>query len=146
MITRALEPALSRGSDFIPLVFKGETAEEAALIIDEHYAPLSFDIALMGMGEDGHTASWFPDARGLGVALDANTTRSVIAINAPNAQGSADRLTLTRNALKRARGLVLVITGDAKRARLEQALATQDAPVAALFAPDMPPMEVLWAG
>lgn len=145
IIKEALGPALSRGADFIPLIFKGETAEEAALIIDEHYAPLSFDIALMGMGEDGHTASWFPNARGLDIALDAHTVRSVIAINASQAQGSAERLTLTRNALKRARALVLVITGDAKRARLEQALAAQDDPVAALFGPDMPPIEVLWA-
>lgn len=145
MIERALAAAFEAGAAIKPMYLAAETVEMAADCADVLYAPLSFDIALMGMGEDGHTASWFPDARGLDVALDANTERSVVAIHAPHAQGCAERLTLTRNALKRARALVLVITGDAKRARLEQALAAQDAPVAALFGADMPPIEVLWA-
>lgn len=145
MIQSALAPVFAAGAQFAPMYFPVESAEIAADRAEILYAPLSYDIALMGMGDDGHTASWFADARGLDIALDASTTRSVIAVNAPHAQGSAERLTLTRNALKRARGLVLLITGDAKRARLEQALAAQDAPVAALFGADMPPIEVLWA-
>ena len=144
MIEDALHWPLRRGAKLAPMFSVAESIEQAADHADALYKALRIDVALMGMGEDGHTASWFPDARGLDVALDANTTRSVIAINAPNAPGSADRLTLTRNALKRARGLVLVITGDSKRARLEQALAAHDAPVAALFGADMPPIEVLW--
>lgn len=144
MIERALEPAFAAGAEIKPMYFAAETVEAAADSADVLYAPLRYDIALMGMGDDGHTASWFPNANGLDDALDANTKRSVIAINAPEAQDCAQRLTLTRSALKRSRALILVITGDAKRARLEQALAAQDAPVAALFSPDMPPIEVLW--
>lgn len=145
MIQRALAPVFVAGAQFAPMYFAVESAEIAADRAEILYAPLSYDIALMGMGDDGHTASWFPGARGLDVALDINTTRSVIAINAPQAQGSADRLTLTRAALKRAKTLVLIITGDAKRARLERALSAQDAPVAALFQTGMPPIDVLWA-
>jgi len=145
LIERTLAAAFDAGAEVKPMYFAAETVGMAADYAELLYAPLSFDIALMGMGEDGHTASWFPSARGLDDALSEKTRRSVVAINAPQAQGSAERLTLTRNALKRSRALLLVITGDAKRARLEQALAAQDAPVAALFAPDMPPVEVLWA-
>jgi 6-phosphogluconolactonase len=136
---------LRRGAKLAPMFSAAENVEQAAARADGLYKTLRIDVALMGMGEDGHTASWFPNARGLDFALDTNTTRSVVAISAPQAQGSAERLTLTRNALKRAHTLVLLITGDTKRARLEQALATQDAPVAALFGADMPPIEVLWA-
>lgn len=145
MIERTLEAAFNAGAEIKPMYFAGQSVEAAADSANGLYAPLRYDIALMGMGEDGHTASWFPNARGLDEALRENTKRSVVAIHAPQAQGSAERLTLTRNALKRARALVLVITGDAKRARLKQALATQDAPVAALFGVYMPPIEVLWA-
>lgn len=145
MIEDALNWPLRRGAKLAPMFSAAENVEQAAAHADALYQTLRIDLALMGMGEDGHTASWFPNARGLDVALDANTTRSVIAINAPHAQCSAERLTLTRNALKRARTLVLLITGEAKRARLEQALAAQDAPVATLFGVDMPPVEVLWA-
>ncbi len=145
MIEDTLNWPLRRGAKLAPMFSATENVEQAALRADALYQTLRIDVALMGMGEDGHTASWFPDARGLDVALDANTKRSVIAISAPQAQGSAERLTLTRAALKRAHTLVLVITGDAKRARLEQAIAAQDAPVAALFGADMPPIEVLWA-
>lgn len=145
MIEDTLNWPLRRGAKLAPMFSVAENVEQAAARADALYKTLRIDVALMGMGEDGHTASWFADARGLDVALDTNTTRSVVAIHAPHAQGSAERLTLTRTALKRARALVLVITGDAKRARLERALASQDAPVATLFGADMPPIEVLWA-
>jgi 6-phosphogluconolactonase len=145
MIERAFAPAFAAGAEIKPMYFAAETVESAADSANSLYAPLRYEIALMGMGDDGHTASWFPNARGLDEALSENTKRSVVAVNAPQAQGSAERLTLTRTALKRSRALILVITGDAKRARLEQALSAQDAPVAALFKTGMPPIDVLWA-
>jgi 6-phosphogluconolactonase len=145
MIERAFAPAFAAGAEIKPMYFAAETVEAAADSANSLYAPLRYEIALMGMGDDGHTASWFPNARGLDEALSENTKRSVVAVNAPQAQGSAERLTLTRTALKRSRALILVITGDAKRARLEQALSAQDAPVAALFKTGMPPIDVLWA-
>jgi len=143
MITTALAPAFAKGAQFKPMFFEAETVERAADYADVLYENLRFDIALMGMGADGHTASWFPGAAD--AALDPNATRAVIAVHAANAQGRAERLTLTRTALSRAKALLLVITGAEKLARLEQALNHGDAPVAALFKPGMPPIEVLWA-
>jgi 6-phosphogluconolactonase len=108
-------------------------------------SPKVIYIALMGMGADGHTASWFPAAEKLGEALDLDNPRTVMALTAAQADGSPERLTLTRSAFTRIEGVVLLITGADKRTRLEAALAGDYAPVAALFAPALPQPEVLWA-
>ena len=68
----------------------------------------------------------------------ANT---VVALNAANAEPINDRLTVTRAALTRADRLLLLITGADKRKRLEAG----GAPVDALFTPEMPPCEILYA-
>jgi len=141
MIETALTLAFRRGAQFKPMFSATENVEQAADQADAIYQSLRIDIALMGMGGDGHTASWFP-----GVDSEAlQSERSVIAVHAPQAAGSAERLTLTRSALSRVGRLILLITGADKRARLERAVAAGDAPVADLFSLGMPPIEVLWA-
>lgn len=145
LLERALAPAFEAGAQFKPMYFAAETLEQAADCAETLYADLAYDVAVMGMGEDGHTASWFPDAPALDEALDLGNVRAVMAISAPSAAGSTERLTLTRAALKRAKHVILLITGDAKRAKLDAALAQPPtaAPVTTLFADHAP--EVLWA-
>jgi 6-phosphogluconolactonase len=143
LIRQAFAPALSQGARLIPMFRPGAPPSRAADLAEAAYAPLRFDIAVMGMGADGHTASWFAGAEGLDAALDAENPRSVVALRAPQAAGSANRLSLTLTALKRAERVLLIITGDEKRAALQAAPASK-APVAALF--NLPvQIEVLWA-
>jgi 6-phosphogluconolactonase len=75
------------------------------------------DVALLGMGEDGHTASLFPNAPGLEAAL---AQRGPIAWVCPSTAPHA-RLTLTLPALLAARHLLLSFSGDTKRAVWQQA-------------------------
>lgn len=147
MLRRALAPALAAGARIVPMFAESASAEDAAMRAEARYAALSIDIAVMGMGLDAHTASWFPDAGALATALDLNCNRAVMALEASGAAGASRRLTLTRAKLARAGELMLLITGDDKRERLEQALqqSPEAAPVTALFSPDMPPVSVLWA-
>lgn len=145
LVQRTLASAFDAGAELAPMLFPAGTVTESADQADARYASLRVDIALMGMGDDGHTASWFPGSSELGAALDLDNPRTVIATHAPQASGAADRLTLTRAALSRAGALMLVITGDKKRARLESALLQNDAPVSALFSDHVPAPIVMWA-
>lgn len=144
MLRRALAPALAAGAQLLPMYENTASLDQAADAAEARYAPVRIDIALMGMGSDGHTASWFSGADRLGEALDLDNPRTVIGLSATQADGSSERLTLTRAAVSRAGHVVMLITGQDKRTRLEAALAGDWAPVAALFTPAMRPPEVLW--
>ena len=85
-----------------------------------------FDAVMLGMGEDGHVASLFPGSPALALGLDPQAP-ACIAVPAGEARAPAQtRLSLTIRPLATA-GLVLILTsGAAKRAILEQALAGGD--------------------
>lgn len=145
LVKSALASAFAAGAKFIPMVSEPHDIVAAADRANALYDSLPIDIAVMGMGLDGHTASWFPQADTLREALDLAPSRTVIAAHAPGAQGSAERLTLTRAALARAGAVILLISGPEKRARLEASLAGEWAPVTALFETGMPLPEIFWA-
>lgn len=133
---------------FIPLYQPVETAEEAAEIVTNKVsaASLPFDVAILGMGTDGHTASFFPGGDTLAKALDKNTPAGVMAMNAETA-GEA-RLTFTFSSLENASLLVLHIEGEKKMDVLNKALAGDDEaemPIRAVLNRASSPVEIYWA-
>ncbi|RBP05777.1 6-phosphogluconolactonase [Roseiarcus fermentans] len=90
--------------------------------------PLPADVVVLGMGDDGHTASWFPGAQGLREAMDPGARNLVAPIEAPDAP--EPRLTLTGRVILRARAIALLIEGEDKLATLAEALA--DGPAEAM--------------
>lgn len=82
--------------------------------------PLPADVVVLGMGDDGHTASWFPGADRLAEAMDSAARQLVLPIHAAGAE--EPRLTLTGRVILRARAIALEIEGEAKLATLAAAL------------------------
>ena len=98
----------------------------------------SFDAVVLGMGVDGHTASWFPHAAGLSEALREEGVRLAAVKARPSAVAGAhlERITLTLDALKDARFICLLMNGPEKRATFEKALKegpVEDMPVRAIL-------------
>jgi 6-phosphogluconolactonase len=96
--------------------------------------PLPADVVTLGMGDDGHTCSWFPGAVGLAGAMDQGARQLVAPIEAAGA--GEPRLTLTGRVILRATAIVLEIEGEAKLATFAKALENgpEDAmPIRAVF-------------
>jgi 6-phosphogluconolactonase len=104
--------------------------------------PRPFSAVVLGMGADGHTASWFPQAANLGTLLDPANPEDVARtdpVTAPH-----QRLTLTLAAVLDSREIIIHITGEAKRAVLESARANHY-PVAAVLEQRSSPVTIWWA-
>lgn len=146
MLRRALRKPLEHGARITPM-YSATSFENAAAAANAAYAGLTFNIAVMGMGADGHTASWFPGSPQLSQALEPSNEKTVIAVEAPQAGGSAQRLTLTLSALARAERVLLLITGVDKHMKLLEAVGGSAAstPVSALLESCAGKLDVMWA-
>jgi 6-phosphogluconolactonase len=113
----------AKAASFTPLadVRLPEDQELAAASARIAHLPMPADVVVLGMGDDGHTASWFPGANGLAETMDPAARQLVAPIVAPDAP--EPRLTLTGRVILRARAIALEIQGEAKLATFAAALA-----------------------
>ena len=131
---------------FIPLYHPVTSVEEAAQKADAAISelPLPLDIVVLGMGTDGHTASFFPDAENIAEILAAKSGPSVLPVMSEAAQEL--RLTLSMPTICNARSIVLHIEGEDKKAVLKHALATKPMlPIRAVIERANVPVQVYWA-
>jgi 6-phosphogluconolactonase len=79
----------------------------------------TFDVVVLGMGTDGHTASFFPGGDNLDEALDVATTKRIVTMSAPEVPEK--RLTFTLPILLDSNFVVLHIEGEDKKKALAEA-------------------------
>lgn len=101
-------------------LLQGPAAVARLLPLDTPHAARMADVTVLGMGEDGHTASLFPDAPGVADALRPEATPNVVTL-APT-QAPHPRLSLNLAALLHSRHTILSIAGPAKWAIYQRAL------------------------
>ncbi len=90
----------------------------------EEYArrlPERLDLIILGLGEDGHTASLFPGSSAL-----SERVRKVVAVMGPKAP--AQRLTITPPVIAAAREKIILVSGSGKAVAVAQALEGPDQP------------------
>lgn len=129
---------------FVPLYQGGALPDLARTAAAMATVPWPLDVAILGMGNDGHTASFFPGGDNLGAALTGEGP--VVAIDAPGA--GEPRITLTLRQLLAARALYLHIEGEAKVKTLEKAEAegpVEDMPVRAILRQTQTPLTIYWS-
>jgi 6-phosphogluconolactonase len=110
--------------------------------------PRPFDIMLLGMGDDGHTASMFPGTDGLDAALDMQSPLLVRGVLQPDAAKTNERISLTLRAILDSRLIIILIRGDAKLTTYRAAMGGDDVhamPVRAVLQQTVTPVQVYWA-
>jgi 6-phosphogluconolactonase len=108
--------------------------------------PRPFDVLVLGMGDDGHTASLFPDSPNLERALDEAAAAGCIGMRSPTLP--AARLSLNLAALLDSRRIVMLITGESKWRTYIAALepgAVERMPVRAVLRQRRAPVAVIWS-
>jgi 6-phosphogluconolactonase len=138
----------AREADFVPLYRQGLSPEQGCEALtadaDAGRLPQPFACSLLGMGEDGHFASLFPDSEALAQGLDP--AGDALCLPVVTAASELPRVTLTLAPLAGSEEIVLLIFGEKKWTVYERARDGDTAlPVAALLASASTPVRVVWA-
>ncbi|WP_394561961.1 6-phosphogluconolactonase [Aquipseudomonas alcaligenes] len=144
LVRRHLLQGAAAEASMVGLCHPAPNLEEAARLADQVIAGLpTIDVLVLGMGDDGHTASLFPHSPLLDEALRTDCPHAVLPMQAPAAPH--ERLSLTLPLLAGARLSLLAIQGPAKLETLARALRPGEAselPIRALL---KAPLQLHWS-
>ncbi|NIE74522.1 6-phosphogluconolactonase [Pantoea sp. Ap-967] len=143
LLARHLFKGPAAKARFIGLYQQAENLEAAAAQADQVLADLPpIDVLVLGMGDDGHTASLFPNSPNLDEGLALGNPRRCLAMLAPTVPHQ--RLSLTRALLASAASIALAVQGPGKLATLRAALAGNDLSEMPIRAFLHDPLDIYW--
>lgn len=125
----------ANNAQFVPLYGGGADPQAGLDAVTVRVTPLMpLDVVILGMGTDGHTASFFPNGDMLASAIDMDNHNLLSPMQAPGAD--EPRVTFTLKPLMKAHKLYLHVEGAQKRDVLKQAQsagAVEDMPIRAVL-------------
>lgn len=147
LIRQYLHTNYASAARFLPLILDAEHIEHNLSRVAESLEQIQrpFSLVVLGMGEDGHTASLFPESPHLdhGMAMDQTNDLMVVdPITAPY-----QRITFTRKALLNTHRLILHCYGQKKQQVLTNALQQESYrpyPIGGFSGQDGVELEVYW--
>lgn len=153
LIMRSLLINNAENARFTPMKTSADSAQAGCEETEQRYQqlPKPFTVTLVGMGNDGHTASLFPHAQGLSTALLEDAARLTAAITAKQSAvtgPNTERISLTLTGLLQSQRLIVLLTGEEKRAVFRTAMSegpVEDMPIRAILRQQKVPVELFWA-
>ena len=143
LIKRYLLQGPAAKAQFLSLYSASANLEQAAEQADRLLSELPvIDVLVLGMGDDGHTASLFPNSPNLAEALQADGIRRCWPMLAPTVPHQ--RLTMSRAPMASAKHEILSISGQSKLTTLSTVLAGDDVAAMPIRAFLQPTLEIYW--
>ncbi|MCH2190433.1 MAG: 6-phosphogluconolactonase [Gammaproteobacteria bacterium] len=140
---------------FVPLYQQAQTVEASfQLVLNEFCAVTestldnlrAFDIVILGMGGDGHTASFFPDADNVSDLISIEIDKPLLTCSSASTQ--VERITWSLPVLLNTSFLALHFTGQEKLAVFEAAAAggkTEELPIRCAIFQNQTPLHIYYA-
>ncbi len=133
---------------FLGLKNGAPTPELGAVSAWETFArvPRPFDMVILGMGDDGHTASLFPKSPNLASAINPAAAAGCIGMSSPTVPHA--RLSLNLSAIMDSRRIVVLLAGESKwrvYAAAAQPGPAENMPIRAVLRQRRTPVDVMWA-
>ena len=131
--------------NFFPIKSSAKSVKEGQILYEKvlQQVKLPFDVIVLGMGDDGHTASLFPCCKELSQAMDPDNHQKCITTKPKNAP--YERISLTFSTISKAKNLILHLRGSSKLRTFKLAMTLKDDKKMPIYAFTEQPLEIYWS-